>query len=233
MRGTVYLISSIFLAAVASQACRLGELTFKPVQVPSLLNSTQNFEACRYEMTPFIARYATVYYSIYYWSRVILIHIVPCSTLVVLNVILIRTMRAAHQHRRQMSRRTVVTTTETPASQQYELQRMSNNTQDADTCTLPSRRHGGRHSSTRSTMMLIVVVCAFLFVEIPLCVLLLIVIVENTFHVDVFSDMARYTAALVVNCFTAITDPLNFFIYCAMSERFRRTLCGLFTRRHE
>ena len=68
-------------------------------------------------------------------------------------------------------------------------------------------------------------------VEVPLSVLLLLVIVENTFHVDLFSDETRYTAALFVNCCIAITYPLNFFIYCAMSERFRHMFCALFSRR--
>jgi len=61
--------------------------------------------------------------------------------------------------------------------------------------------------------------------------MLLLVIVENTFHVDLFSDTTRYTAPLFVNCCIAITYPLNFFVYCAMSERFRRMFCALFTRR--
>jgi len=70
----------------------------------------------------------------------------------------------------------------------------------------------------------------FLLVELPLCVLLLLVIVENTLRVDLFSASTRYTAALLVNCCIAITYPLNLLIYCTMSERFRRMFCGLFRR---
>jgi len=66
--------------------------------------------------------------------------------------------------------------------------------------------------------------------EVPLSVLLLLVIVENTFHVDLFSDATRYTAALFVNCCIAITYPLNFFVYCTMSERFRHMFCDLCSR---
>jgi len=68
-------------------------------------------------------------------------------------------------------------------------------------------------------------------VEVPLSVLLLLVIVENTFHVDLFSDATRYTAAQFVNCCIAVTYPLNFFVYCAMSEQFRHMFCALFVRR--
>jgi len=67
-------------------------------------------------------------------------------------------------------------------------------------------------------------------VEVPLSVLLLLVIVENTFYVDLFSDATRDTAALFVNCCIAITYPLNLFIYCTMSERFRHMFCELCSR---
>jgi len=64
MRGTVYLVAGVYVAAAASQACRLGELTFSAVQVPSLVNFVaQNVDedvgvtaavkfitACRYEL---------------------------------------------------------------------------------------------------------------------------------------------------------------------------------------
>jgi len=79
--------------------------------------------------------------------------------------------------------------------------------------------------------MLIIVVGVFLLVELPLSVLLLLVIVENTFRVDMFSDATRYTAALLLNCCIAITFPLNFFIYCVMSERFRNKFLSLFNCR--
>lgn len=80
-------------------------------------------------------------------------------------------------------------------------------------------------------MMLVTVVGVFLVVEVPLSVLLLFVIVENTFHVDLFDDATRYTAALLVNCCIAVTYPLNFFIYCTMSQRFRQMFCDLLRRR--
>ena len=317
MRGAVCLVVGVYTAAVASQACRFGELTFSAVQVPSAISSTDHVDednvtatvevtACRYEQTPFVARHETVYYNMYYWSRVILIHVIPCTALVILNACLIRTMRAAHQRRRQMSlprsslsRRRTDAETEISAAQ-HEMQVLAPSASYAPAAVAPSppAQRGGfvgtgsdssarstmmliivvgvfllvevpRHcktttvcvileaepvprgatgdwlslepqcgfvgtgsdSSARSTMMLIIVVGVFLLVEVPLSVLLLLVIVENTFRVDLFSDATRYTAALIVNCCIAITYPLNFFIYCAMSERFRNMFRALFCRR--
>ena len=186
----------------------------------------------------------------------ILIHLIPCTALVILNACLVLALQEVRQRRRQMSLRTSTTTvgqrtdvvTEMPASQyemhvlvsnvvtempasQYEMHVMASNV-----VLSPARQHGGltgtsRDASTRSTMMLVIVVGVFLLVEVPLSVLLLLVIVENTFQVDLFSDMTRYTAALFVNCCIAVTFPLNFFVYCAMSERFRHMFCALFSRR--
>ena len=99
MRGAVWVVFAVHTAAVASQACRLGELTFSAVQVQSLinhdvdedLNSTTPVEvtACRYEQSTFVARHETVYYNVYYWSRVIFIHVIPCCALVLFNTSLI------------------------------------------------------------------------------------------------------------------------------------------------
>jgi len=95
MRGAVCVVVAVCTAAVASQACRFGEFTFSAARVPSLinhdvdedLNGTTRVEvtACRYELAPFVSRHETIYYSVYYWSRVIFIHVIPCCALVLLN----------------------------------------------------------------------------------------------------------------------------------------------------
>jgi len=250
MRGSVCIVVAVYLAAVVSQLCRFGELTFSPVQMQSLVNSTDPDEednvtavvevtACQYELAPFVARHETLYFNIYYWSRVLLIHVIPCSALVFLNSTLVRTMRTAHQRRCQMTsrpvstlarRRLTDTTTEVPASE-YMMQTL----RSPSSVQLPPRQHGGLFagggdSPTRATVMLVIVVGVFLLVEVPLSILLLLVIIENTLHVDVFSYTTRHNAALFVNCCIAITYPLNLFVYCTMSERFRRMFCHIFTR---
>jgi len=78
-------------------------------------------------------------------------------------------------------------------------------------------------------MMLVIVVGVFLLVETPLAVFLVVMIAENSFGASVLTTEARETASLYLNLFTLVSYPVNFFIYCAMSEQFRRTFCGLFT----
>jgi len=57
--------------------------------------------ACHISLVSFIERYSQVYFNIYYWFRVVFIHLVPCSALVVLTALLVNAMRKA-QDRRQL-----------------------------------------------------------------------------------------------------------------------------------
>ena len=93
-----------------------------------------------------------------------------------------------------------------------------------------------QHSESRrlaetnmATLMLLVVVGVFLLVEVPLAVMMMIMIVENTFHPLLLMDPdARSTATLLVNLIIQFSYPVNFFIYCGMSQQFRQTFCQLF-----
>ena len=179
MRGAVCVIVSVYTAAVVSQACRLGELTFSAIQVPSVISPTHHVDednitatvevtACRYEQTSFVARHETVYYNMYYWSRVILIHVIPCTALVILNARLIRTMQEVHQRRLNMTQLSTMLSTCRQTDTVTETQ-----TQSANIVPNPPRQREGStttlgDSKTRSTMMLVVVVGAFLLVEVPL-----------------------------------------------------------------
>ena len=80
-----------------------------------------------------------------------------------------------------------------------------------------------------ATLMLLVVVGLFLLVEVPLAVMMMTMIVENTFDPLLLMDpAARRTATLVVNLIILFSYPVNFFIYCGMSHQFRQTFCRLF-----
>ena len=57
--------------------------------------------ACRVSLVSLIERYDQIYFNIYYGFRVIFIHLIPCSALVILTGLLVNAMRRA-QHRRQL-----------------------------------------------------------------------------------------------------------------------------------
>jgi len=73
--------------------------------------------------------------------------------------------------------------------------------------------------------MLVVVVTLFLLVEFPLGVSMSIMIIENTADVAIVAEDTRYLLDLFLNFIILLSYPLNFFIYCAMSRRFRQEFC--------
>jgi len=80
-----------------------------------------------------------------------------------------------------------------------------------------------------ATLMLLVVVGVFLLVEVPLAVMMMTMIAENTFGPLLLMDKgARRTATLFVNLIILFSYPVNFFIYSGMSQQFRQTFCHLF-----
>jgi len=133
------------------------------------------------------------------YFRITFIHVVPCILLVGLNARLFVAMRRAHQHHRRLLR---------------------------ENLNAESRRLA---ETNMATLMLLVVVGVFLVVELPLAVMMMTMIVENTFDpLRLMDPGARRTATLVTNCIILFSYQLNFFIYCGMSQQFRQTFCRLF-----
>jgi len=77
--------------------------------------------------------------------------------------------------------------------------------------------------------MLVVVVTLFLLVEFPLGVNMSIMIVENTSNKALVDEDIRAVLELFLNLIILFSYPLNFFIYCAMSQRFRHEFCRTVT----
>ena len=61
--------------------------------------------ACYFVMSPPVRRNMNVLFNTYYWLRVIFVHIVPCTSLVLLNSQLIGAIRAAQRRRNQLLQR--------------------------------------------------------------------------------------------------------------------------------
>lgn len=70
-------------------------LLFRPRMVPSLVNRDVLLEGCVSLERQFIMDNIDLYYNVYYCFRVVFIHIAPCCILVVLNALLVVTIRQA------------------------------------------------------------------------------------------------------------------------------------------
>ena len=153
---------AIYILATLSQITRFFEsYPVETIRVSSL-NPNITVSACLMEFRPWFVRNMNMYFNIYYWFRVIFIHLIPCVSLVVMNAMLIYAMRVA-QHRRM------------------QLLRQNNKGE--------SRK---LKESNCTTLMLVAVVGLFLLVEFPLGLLMFFLIIGKTFNVvivqsDVFA----------------------------------------------
>ena len=202
VQNVVWTIVVVYLVAFLLQICRFLENKYEPLPVASMLDDNVTTVGCRQEYVAFIVDNMNAYFNVYYWFRVIFIHLVPCSVLIILNALLIQTMRAAQKRRLQLLKQN---------QGRSECRRLA--------------------ESNLTTLMLVVVVGVFLVVEFPLALLLIILIVDNSFDLDLLDDDARWIAPMLINLFILLSYPLNFFIYCGMSRQFRVIFEGLICRR--
>ena len=125
----------------------------------------------------------------------------PCSALVVLNALLVREMRRAQRRRAHLLAVNM-------RRNEPQCRRLADN--------------------NVTTLMLVVVVGLFLLVEFPLAILFILLIVKHTFQLPVLDNNAEQTASLIVNMCIVLSYPINFFVYCGMSRKFRLTFAELF-----
>jgi len=154
--------------------------------------------ACRIDLVSFIERHSQVYFNVYYWFRVIFIHLIPCSALVVLTALLVNAMRKAQDRRQLLLKQ----------NRRSESRRLA--------------------ESNWTTLMLVAVVVVFLVVELPLAVLLIMLILGNTFDMEIIDVSSNEVATLFVNMIIVLSYPFNFVIYCTMSRQFRSTFRSMF-----
>ena len=194
---TVQIIAAIFVTAILSQLCRFFENDYRPVMWPSRVYPNQTVEACFRSLVPVVVENVNVYFGVYYWFRVVCIHLIPCTLLVVLNVLLVVAMQGANARRVQLLKQ----------NRRSESRRLADSN-----CT---------------TLMLVAVVGVFLLVEFPLAILLITLIIQNSFDTGILISNPE-VASLIINFFILLSYPLNFFIYCGMSRQFRATFKGMF-----
>ena len=197
--NAIKVIVACYILAIFSQLSRFLESVYIPQKLQSHLNPDVEMEVCTTVYTPFVEKYTDMYFNVYFWFRVVFIHLVPCVTLMVLNALLINAMRAAQRRRELLLRQ----------NRKSECRRLK--------------------ESTLTTLMLVAVVGLFLLVEFPQAIFITITIVENNFEIQILEEDTGGIAALFINFFILLSYPVNFFIYCGMSRQFRDTFKKLFS----
>lgn len=189
----------IFVVAALTQTTRFIETQFIPITKPSKRNPSETVTTCLLPYSDFIAQDLDLYFNIMIGFRVIFIHFIPCSLLLILNALLIRTMRQAQLRRRLLLRQ----------NKKSESKKLADSN-----CT---------------TLMLVAVMSLFLVVELPLGVILILFSIQNTLKINIMEQGTLTLLTTLFNTCILVSYPFNFMIYCAMSRQFRETFKRIFT----
>lgn len=159
--------------------------------------------ACQVETAPWVHNFLgeDVYFISYYSFRVIFVHSLPCTALVVLNLLLFRALRRAQRNRAAL----------------FAGNNRSNESRRA-------------RDSYGTTLMLIVIVTVFLTTEIPLAVCTVLHVAQNALHITIANYNTLNLTVLFSNFIILLSYPVNFAIYCGMSTQFRQTFNNIFCR---
>ncbi|ESO01969.1 hypothetical protein HELRODRAFT_122641, partial [Helobdella robusta] len=186
----------LFGVATLSHIGRFFEMDYTPYEIESRIGNVK-YDGKR---EGHLAEYT--YFTIYYFYRILFIHFIPCLTLIIINGLLLRTMRDGQSRRTKL----------------LKMNRLSESRRLAE--------------MNRTTLMLMVVVALFLIVEFPSCMLFVILVIKNSLNFQqLISESSAEIATTVVNLCILLSYPMNFFIYCAMSNQFREEFVQLFVRR--
>ena len=188
----------VYIIAIITQLGRFIDSEYIPGEIRSRIDPNKNVTGCIIAFVPFVENHTNAYFNVYYWFRIICVHMLPCLSLVILNSMLVETIHTS-QRRRKM------------------LLKQHRNTE-------------GRKlkESNCTTLMMVAVVGLFLVVELPSGVLFIIMVVQNTFSLNIISEEKTSVTTLIFNSFILLSYPVNFFIYCGMSRQFRNTFKRLF-----
>uniref|UniRef100_A0A915KN25 G-protein coupled receptors family 1 profile domain-containing protein n=1 Tax=Romanomermis culicivorax TaxID=13658 RepID=A0A915KN25_ROMCU len=141
------------------------------------------------------------YYPFHFWSRAIFSIILPSVVLVILNILLILSLRQAQVRRARL------------------------------VCENRSREANRQKESNSTSFMLVLVVSIFLLVNLPQAFMFIIICVNEAaqLHWHFFTDEDGPTLFVMVdNMLIMVTYPLNFAIYCSTSTQFRDTFRSIF-----
>lgn len=200
IQRTAHTVVGLCLCSFIMHSPRLFDSSFVKVRI-DLGTEFGYVDTCVEMMQQWAMDIQHIYYPVYYWTRLIVIQIIPSIGLVVLNFVLIHVMRTANRRRRLLILQN--------RSSEWKRVRETN-------CT---------------TLMLVVVVSIFLLVELPLGMLMLLCMLQSAFSYDLITEEYQNMLTVLFNCLVLLSYPVNFFIYVAMSKKFRREVTGLFARR--
>jgi len=198
------LVASLISLAVFTTSSRIVDRTY------FVLSKSGSPHLCVAQFSSWVLLLTKdIYFNCFYWFRVVCVHLVPCVSLVILNILLFSAIRKAERRRQKLMASRV------------------KSAESAGLITRGSRDNKRQRDANSTTMMLIVVIAVFLSVETPLMVMTALHTISSSLNEYLGKELLDYNVAktivFIINLCIYISYPLNFAIYGGMSRQFRDT----------
>ncbi|CAB4068330.1 Sex peptide receptor [Lepeophtheirus salmonis] len=202
-------IAGIFFVAFLHQTTRFFDKKFEDMTIEYPVCSNNYISICKVSFADWVVQDVSLngYFITFWWFRVLFVHLIPCVSLVILNILLFRTMKEAEKKRERLL---------------HCKQKAASKGESKESKKL--------RDSNCTTLMLIVVITVFLAVELPLGIITILHTMSSTIY-DFLDYGFVKSIVLIVNLCICLSYPLNFGIYCGMSRQFRETFKELFMQR--
>jgi len=184
-------------------------------------------EVCLVYFSSWTVSVMNVYFMMFWWFRVIFVQVVPCISLVILNILLFSAMRRAEQRRRRLTINRTNNNEKRNANNKSKRGTIGRRLSIFGFNSKEARDRRQRDANS-TTLMLIVVIAVFLAVELPLSTMTALHTISSNVEQDFLDYELVGNITLFINCIICLSYPLNFAIYCGMSRQFRTTFRALF-----
>lgn len=160
-------VTLILLGAMTTMMPRLLDRNYSVTTSETMLGVEK--EVCLVHFSEWTKNMIDIYFMSFWWFRVIFVQVLPCISLVILNILLFSAMRRAEQRRRRLTINRTNNNDKKNASSSVKKGSMGRR------LSIFGIKPGNKEARDRrqrdansTTMMLIVVIAVFLAVELPL-----------------------------------------------------------------
>ena len=159
--------------------------------------SSKHIETCRAVYTDTFEKFGIWYEFFYYWFVILFVKFIPCLCLIILDTLMLRSLRNSEVFRQSVS---------VLAHDKTQGPRV------------------GRRESKRMTIILVVVIIIVVIVELPIGVTLVLWTLNMIHAISTLTEETLSRMSKIANVVIYISYPIIFTLYCCMSVRFRRAL---------
>ena len=181
----------------AGNSSASSEYGMAVVETARLCNESKLIETCRAVYTETFEKFGIWYEFVYYWFVILFVKFIPCTCLIVLDTLMLRSLRNAEVFRQSVS------------------VFAHDNTQGPRI---------GRRESKRMAIILVIVIIIVALVEIPIGVILVLWTLEMIHATTTLTEETLSQMAKIANVVIYISYPIIFTLYCCMCVKFRRAL---------